>query len=128
MTRGLRVSCFSSTGAEDQEEGSEASTESDHLDLVTVKSTTAPHTEVNEEREQEKEEEREEITSTVSPAEVLETLTPELPRSSDTGLRNYQDHHKVLPRYPSTGIMQTFLRLQFYCAISVYADSLSSLS
>ena len=124
MTRGLRVSCFSSTGAEKQEEGGEASTETADLDTVTVKSTAAPHTEVNEERE----EEREEITSTVSPAEVLETLTLELPRSSDTGLRNYQDHHQVLPRYPSTGIMQTFLRLQFYCAISVYADSLSSLS
>merc|ERR1711988_1963815 len=83
----------SSTGAEKQEEGGEASTESADLDSVTVKSTAAPHEEVNEERE--------EITSTVSPAEVLETLTPELPRSSDTGLRNYQDHHQIIDKEES---------------------------
>lgn len=91
----------SSTGADDQEEGGESSTESADLDPVTVKPTAAPHTEVNEEREQEKEEEREEITSTVSPAEVLETLTLELPRSSDTGLRNYQDHHQIIDKEES---------------------------
>ena len=88
---------FSPTGGESLQERSESRTESGDRDPVTVKSTTADHTEGDE-----REEEREEITSTVSTTEDPETTTttptptptPELPRSSDTKLRNY---HQVLP-------------------------------